>query len=119
MTRTWLHRTLVLLLLAGIALTGCQRRPVYIANDFVGLWKSSRSIEPIELFPNGEWEIRDEEGNLKHFGAWRYEDYKLVWSFPAQRNKILDDPNPVLEVTRDRFMLKELDGTTSTFTRLR
>ncbi len=86
--------------------------------DFVGKWQSSRAVTPIYLADNGEWEIRKDDGTVLQYGLWRYEDKKIIWSV-KQDGRLMDDPNPVLAVTPEAFSLKELDGSTTDFRKVR
>lgn len=83
----------------------------------VGRWKSSRSETPIHIFRNGEWEIRRGEDEVLQYGLWRYDRDRLIWTF-KDGPKYRDDINPVLSVGRDRFQLREVDGSVTTFVRI-
>jgi hypothetical protein len=108
----WCRILITALLLIG--LSGCKRTS---ERDFVGKWESSRSVTPIHLAANGEWEIRKEDGTVLQYGIWRYEDKKLIWSF-RQGERVMDDPTAVLSVDAGRFSIRERDGATTVFTRL-
>jgi hypothetical protein len=84
---------------------------------FTGKWQSSKLETPTYLYPNGEWELKKDDGTILQYGVWRYEDKKIIWSFKAQ-DGFIHDPNPVLSFKPDEFKLKEKDGTTTIFTRL-
>lgn len=104
-------------LIAGvllIGLVGCKR---YSECDFVGKWRSSRTLTPIHLAANGEWEIRKDDGAVLQYGIWRYEDKKLIWSF-KQGDRVIDDPTVVLSVEAAKFSIRERDGATTVFERL-
>jgi hypothetical protein len=97
-----------------LVLAACQR---ISERDFVGKWQSSRAVTPIYLAANGEWEIRKDDGTILQYGVWRYEDKKIIWSI-KQGGRVVDDPNPVVEMKHREFRLKEQDGTTTVFRRL-
>lgn len=108
----WCRILITALLLFG--LSGCKRTS---ERDFVGKWESSRSVTPIHLAANGEWEIRKEDGTVLQYGIWRYEDKKLIWSF-KQGERVMDDPTVVLSVEAGKFSIRERNGATTQFTRL-
>lgn len=110
-------RLLALLLAAALAVGFCLRRDQVVAGDFVGRWESSKTQLPIELYANGEWEIRGESGSVLQYGVWRYENRQLIWSF-KRKATVSDDPNPLLSMTPDEFRIRETDGSTTVFTRL-
>ena len=110
-------RLIVLALLVGLGmhfLTGGKR---ISERDFVGKWQSDRAVTPIHLAANGEWELRKDDGTVLQYGVWRYEGKQIIWSI-KQGGRIMDDPTPVLSVTRAEFRLKERDGQTTVFKRL-
>lgn len=107
------RRSLVLLALLGLA--ACQR---ISERDFVGDWQSARAVTPLHLAANGEWELRQADGAVLQYGLWRVEGKTLVWSV-RQGERVIDDPTPVLAVERDRFSVRERDGATTVFRRLR
>lgn len=117
----WLYgrrlRMLAVLVAVALAVGFCQRRDKVVAADFVGRWESSKTRLPIELYANGEWEIRGESGSVLQYGVWRYEDRKLIWSF-KRKATVSDDPNPLLSMTPDEFRIRETDGSTTVFKRL-
>lgn len=85
--------------------------------DFVGTWQSSRTLTPLILSANGEWEIRTPEGSVLQYGIWRYERNRIIWTI-KQGGGIATDINPVLSVSKDSFELREQDGSTTRFRRL-
>lgn len=113
-------RRLGLLLVLGIAalayfkLAGGQRTS---ERDFVGTWQSSRTLTPLHLAANGEWEIRTAEGAVLQYGVWRYEGKQLIWTY-KQGARVVDDANDVLSVAPAEFRLRERNGTTTVFRRL-
>lgn len=86
--------------------------------DFVGKWQSSRTFTPIHLAANGEWEIRKDDGTVLQYGLWRFKDKQIIWSV-KQEGRLVDDPNPLLSVEPEEFRLKEQDGSTTVFRRVR
>lgn len=87
------------------------------SRQFVGVWKSTRSGLPIRMQPNGEWEIRQDDGRVYQYGLWRFEEGKLIWTF-LESGKALDDANPVLGIKADEFVIRELNGSATVFRRL-
>lgn len=106
----------LLAILAGLAYFKWAGKPV-AASDFVGTWQSSRTLTPLHLAANGEWEIRSAEGAVLQYGVWRYEDKKIIWTF-KQGSRIFDDANPVLSVAPKEFTLRERNGSTTLFRRV-
>lgn len=85
--------------------------------DFVGRWQSSRTLTPLYLAANGEWEIRTAEGAVLQYGVWRYDGKQLIWTY-KQGARVFDDANDVLSVAPAEFRLRERNGTTTVFRRL-
>lgn len=110
-------RILAVLVSVALAVGFCQRRDKVVAGDFVGRWESSKTRLPIELYANGEWEIRGESGSVLQYGVWRYEKRQLIWSF-KRKAMVSDDPNPLLSMAPDEFRIRETDGSTTVFKRL-
>lgn len=94
-------------------LSACQR---FSERDFVGDWQSSRAVTPLHLAANGEWELRQADGSVLQYGLWRLEGKTLVWSV-RQGARVIDDPTPVLSMTRNEFSVRERDGATTVFRR--
>lgn len=88
------------------------------AHGFFGKWKSSRLMTPIYLYESGDWEIRTDDGAVLQYGVWQYEDEKLIWSFNAD-GSIVHDANKVMSFREGEFRLREVDGTVTTFRRIR
>lgn len=100
---------------AGVLLTACGKAPE--ARQFVGTWKSSRITTPIVLMDNGEWEIRDAEGAVLQFGLWRVDGQSLVWTIRNLDERLTDDANTIVSAEPRRFVLRERDGSMTTFDR--
>lgn len=96
-------------------LAACSRDPR--PEQFAGRWKSTRLATPLLLHPNGEWEIRADDGAVLQYGVWRLQGRKFVWSI-RQGQQLLHDPNAIVDVRQDRFELREGDGSVTRFERL-
>lgn len=83
--------------------------------NFVGKWQSSRAITPIYLYPNGEWEIKQENGTILQYGVWQYREKAIVWSLKQPNGSILRETNPVVSFTSQEFQIQELDRSVTTF----
>lgn len=99
------------------ALNACSGRETITAKNFVGKWKSSRATTPVYLYENGEWELKTDDGAVLQYGVWQYKDGNILWSIKIDQ-KIGHDLNHVLSVSPGEFKLREMDSTTTTFTRL-
>jgi hypothetical protein len=116
------QRRRVVATLAGLAmvpvlLAACQKK--LEAAQFVGQWKSSRlTLTPLHLLPNGEWEIRTSEGKVLQYGLWQLDGQRLVWTVRDDNGDLTRDVNPVVSVEARRFVLRERDGSQTTFDRL-
>jgi hypothetical protein len=100
------HRRAVLVLAVTSLLAACGAKNQASAAAFVGKWKSSKLTTPLYLYPNGEWEIKTDEGGVLQFGLWEYQDGRLVWLFKSGA-RISRDVNPVIAVTDREFQLRE------------
>lgn len=101
-------------------LAGCGKQQAFSTGVFVGKWQSSRLSMPIYLDEHGGWEIRTEEGSTLQYGAWMYKDRDrtIEWVF-KNPSGITRDVNPVLSATPDEFVLRERNGSVTTFRRIR
>jgi hypothetical protein len=68
----------VLVLAVSSLLAACSAKNQASASAFVGKWKSSKLTTLLYLYPNGEWEIKTDEGGVLQFGLWEYQDGRLV-----------------------------------------
>lgn len=107
--------SILLVTLTFFFLASCSR---ISEQNFIGKWQSSRTLTPLHLHGNGEWEIKTEEGVVLQYGIWCYENKTIIWTI-KQDSQIMDDVNPVLSVGTDEFKLKEQNGSTTTFKRIR
>lgn len=104
-------------LLALTALGACSRQPPVSALTFVGKWQSSRLATPIYLAPNGEWEIRKDDGAVLQYGAWEYQNNTLIWSFRFG-DEVGHDVNAVVQANAETFQLREADQSITIFKKL-
>ncbi len=109
-----------MLFLTLVLLAGCGKQQAFNTKDFVGKWQSSRLSMPMYLDEHGGWEIRTEEGSTLQYGVWMYksQDRAIEWVF-KNPSGITRDVNPVLSVTPDEFVLRERNGSITTFSRIR
>lgn len=110
-------KLLVLVVVLGLAIHFLAGGKRISERDFVGKWQSSRTLTPLHLAANGEWEIRKDDGTILQYGVWRYEGKQIIWSI-KQGGRVIDDANPILSVTPAEFQLRERDGQTTVFKRL-
>ena len=113
--------TLALMLIPAIASLGaCSGSNPLPESDFVGIWKSSRAPDtPISLYDNGEWEVKNVNGEVTQYGVWQIVGQnKIMWSYRKESGRVVHEVNAVLSVTGSEFKVKELDGSTTIFTRL-
>jgi hypothetical protein len=108
---------LAALLLTGVLIYSLVAGKKFSERDFVGQWQSSRTLTPLIIAANGEWEIKTPEGAVLQYGIWRYENQKIIWTI-KQGNRITDDVNPVLSVAANEFQVREQDGKTTVFKRI-
>lgn len=108
-----------LFLLVGIALLlhGCTGRGGPDAAMMAGKWKSSRLTTPLLLYPNGEWEIKSDDGTVLQYGVWRLEDRKLIW-FNKSQSGLSRDADRIESFGPSHFELREADGSATRFDRL-
>ena len=106
----------IAVLLVALSICACGTHATS-EKDFVGKWKSTKLETPIYLYENGEWEVKSEDGKVLQYGIWQYEGNKIRWTYKI-RSQISHELNEVLSASSSEFQLKELDGTTTTFSRL-
>ena len=105
-------------LLAVLLAAACSPKPVVVTIDprYAGTWTSRNSVHgPLRM--NGRYEgtcvkIKD----CREVGQWFVREGALVWIYDFQPGK--EDINPILETSGGRFVLREVDGSTTTFTRV-
>lgn len=114
--RRRLLAALLTVVTAGALATACTKAPE--ARQFVGTWKSSRLVTPMVLMGNGEWEIRDADGAVLQYGLWRVDGPSLVWTHRNADERLVDDANAIVSTDARRFVLRERDGSMTTFDRL-
>ena len=98
---------------------GCTRDPELQPQQFVGTWQSSRlASRPLQLLVNGDWEIRS-EGAAKplQYGVWQLQGRTMLWTFRSN-NETVHDRNRIESVDSGRFVLREKDGSLTSFARL-
>lgn len=105
----------------------CQNNKDNIDERFVGKWEAVlggvRSVTTIKQ--DGTWVS---EGYCPHkkspditTGSWEVKDNKIIWTY--DKDNIVfrageEDINPILEVTKDKFVLKETNGNITTYRRI-
>ena len=108
----------VLAMLAMLCLaTGCSQSEPR-SEQFVGQWKSSRlATAPLSMHATGEWEIRNDENRVMQYGLWQLEGRRIVWHIRMD-GRLQHDINAIESVAKDRFELREQDGSITRFERL-
>lgn len=96
--------------------------PDVSAAGFVGDWTSSnpasRRMSKVALAQDGSYEGACLEGKkvvCEIQGKWSVRRNVLVWVYPGAPDG--EDPNPIIEFSKDRFRIREMDGSVTTFTR--
>jgi len=86
---------------------------------FLGVWTTSR-IPGGKTLINADdtFEVQNEGGAAIDGGKWFVRDGEIVWKSKGF-TPWEEDNNPVLEYTPDKFVVRELDDTTTTFTRIK
>lgn len=110
---------LLIILVVVLPLQACSKSIAHPEKNFVGVWKSSRTNTPVNLYSNGEWEIKSDEGKVMQYGVWQLVGKdNIMWSYNDNGN-IKHEVNAVLSIEGDEFKVRELDNSTTTFTRVR
>lgn len=102
-----------------VLLTGCPREPEPQSPQFVGAWKSSRlDSRPLHLLANGDWEIRAEDGGRPlQYGVWQVQSRTMLWTFRTN-GQTVHDKNRIESFDLNQFVLREQDGSLTSFKRL-
>ena len=102
-----------------VLLSGCTREPEPQSPQFVGAWKSSRlDSRPLHLLANGDWEIRAEDGGRPlQFGVWQVQSRTMLWTFRTN-GQTIHDKNRIESFALNQFVLREQDGSLTSFKRL-
>jgi len=104
------------LLRPTIDVSGVASKQTKVAQDALcGNWRSTQAPGIITINRDGTWV--EQEGPTKlHSGTWRVRDNAMVWIRDLDAHK-REDVNPVLQQNHDRFILQEMDGAVTVFTR--
>lgn len=105
----------------------CQNNKGNIDERFIGIWKATagsvRTV--ITIKQDGTWVSEGycpyKESPTIRTGSWEVKDNKFIWTY--DKDNILlrageEDINPILEVTKEKFILKEMSGNVTTFKRI-
>ena len=86
----------------------------YDRKKFIGTWFSDRSNKELNIKPDGRWSMANTSG------TWALDGDKFVWVYDKPSDKAYGrfDSNPIKYVDYDRFVLSEVNGSESTFTRI-
>ena len=118
---SWTRRFKVaeIAILLGMTLSGCSGDPEPQPLQFTGVWKSSRlNSRPLYLLANGDWEIRTEDSSRPlQYGVWQVQSRHMPWTFRAN-GKTVHDKNRIESFGLRQFVLREQDGSLTSFTRL-
>ncbi len=110
-------RLALAVLVATLFLGGCGPKKAGSEQQFVGVWTSSRTHTPINIYANGEWEIKSDDGRVMQYGVWQVVGDNIMWSYKSG-GRILHDINPIVAVAPGQFKVREQDGTVTTFARV-
>jgi len=83
-------------------------------NQFVGIWFSARAKSQIRINEDGTWQLGE------YSGRWIIEGNDFVWTYDENLHNLYGklDRNSIENVQEDSFVLKELDGSYTIFTRI-
>jgi hypothetical protein len=95
----------------------CSGRNNVTEDNFVGKWRSSKLETPLHLYKNGEWEIKKDDGAVLQYGIWQYRNQQIIWTFKMGPN-VGHEANAVLLATPDKFQVREMDQSVTTFSKL-
>lgn len=100
-------------------LCGCARDPEPLPQHFVGAWKSSRlNSRPLHMLANGDWEIRSEDAvKPLQYGVWQLKGRTMLWTFRSN-GETVHDKNRIESFGAGKFVLREQDGSLTSFARL-
>ena len=56
-------------------------------------------------------------GNVLQYGVWTYKDKKVTWSFKVD-TYVMHEINDLISSDTNTFKLKEVDGSTTTFSKI-
>jgi hypothetical protein len=103
----------------ALCLTACSKEPKFVAQQFVGVWKSSRlASRPLHLLANGDWEIRSgSDASPLQYGVWQVDGKAILWTYRVNGNSV-HDRNPIVSAEPHIFVLREKDGSLTRFDRL-
>lgn len=105
--------------LAATLAGGCGRDPEPQPQQFVGTWKSSRlASRPLHMLANGDWEIRSEDAAKPlQYGVWQLQGRTILWTFRSN-GETVHDKNRIESFDSGKFVLREQDGSLTSFARL-
>lgn len=73
---------------------------------------------PMLLLANGDWEIRDEQGGQPlQYGVWQVQGRIMLWTFRSE-GQAVHDKNRIESLGPRQFVLREQDGSLTSFERL-
>jgi hypothetical protein len=107
--------------IATLALAALSPAAGFAQSEFAGVWVSEHAytLNVTTLGPDGSFRTESFAGIERIAsteGRWERRGNALKWTYLNPPVDI-DDVNPIVAMTHDRFTLKELDGSESTFFR--
>jgi hypothetical protein len=114
----------ILVVLVTFLGAGLCASPAFAQSEpFVGIWVSERAsvLSVTTLRPDGSFTTESFSGVERVAsieGRWEHSGNALKWAYLNPRLDV-DDVNPIVSISDDRFTLTELDGSESTFFRKR
>ncbi|GEM_PF-4142308 len=103
--------TLFIIAAACVICSCSQKYDSYNENYFIGAWDSSQ-VGKITLSSDGTWRV-----SKCNFGKWSLRDNNIVWAYDDKPGQ--EDINPVLKVRPNEFVIREMNGATTVFRRMK
>jgi hypothetical protein len=85
---------------------------------FLGTWKSSICEGTIINKEDGTWQAYGDDGNLRMSGTWSIKGNRLIDTFDHMSENF-KEVMPILSANENEYMLQEMDGSITTFTRIK
>jgi len=84
---------------------------------FLGTWKSSICEGTIINKEDGTWQAYGDDGKLRMSGTWSIKGDRLIDTFDHMSENF-KEVLPILSVNENEYMLQEMDGSITIFTRV-
>ncbi|MDP8252864.1 MAG: hypothetical protein P9X27_00470 [Candidatus Kaelpia aquatica] len=126
---TYIWKNILVLTFLGLSLfilSSCQNNTGNIDEMFIGTWEAAvGSARVVVIIKNdGSFVSKgycQDKPTSTTTGSWEVKDNNFTWTYD-QSNLLFGagekDVNPLLEVTSEKFILKEMGGSISTYKRV-